>query len=105
MSNTIFTTSWLQYRLTSFNYDCSSDNQEEHSIEIGFQLNNDVRKLCFEAPVRLKVEEGFPNITSRLEIIDVSSYQLENITVQVSDFELSEGGLCFYAKRVYEIEG
>ena len=39
-----------------------------------------------------------------MEIIDVSENQLENVNVEVSDFEATHGTISFYAKEVIDLD-
>jgi hypothetical protein len=93
-----------EYRIINFQYDCSSIDYNDHSIELWFEKGNEIRKLRFLAPCQLKIENGFPNSTSGMEILDISNRGMENINVMISDFEASQGSITFYAKDVIEIK-
>jgi hypothetical protein len=92
-----------EYRIVQFNYNSYSPDHSEHYIDIWLQKDRELRKLRFLFPRQLKIEEGFPRPTMGMEILDVSHRQMENINVQVSDFENSNGAVTFYAKSVEEI--
>lgn len=92
-----------EYKIKSLYYDCSSDDYLEHYIDIRFEKDNRYKNLRFMAPQQLKIEEGFPQPTHGLEILDISDRGLENINIWVSDFEASSGAISFYAKDVIEI--
>ena len=93
-----------EYKIKTFHYDCSSVDYLEHYIDISFEKENIIRNLRFIAPRQLKIEEGFPQPTHGLEIIDISDRGLENVNVWVTDFEASNGAITFYSKDLIEIK-
>lgn len=100
--HTIIERPW-EFRIVKFEYNSQSDEPDEHHIELWLQKGSQLKKLKFSFPTQLKIEEGFPAPTSGMIIFDVSNLQMENINVQVSDFESSWGTVSFYAKSVEEI--
>jgi len=92
-----------EYRIVSFLYECSSIDNTEHYIEMWLCKDSEIKKLRFTEPRQLKIEDGFPQPTHGMEILDISNRGLENLNVLVSDFELSSGAITFYARDVIEI--
>ena len=92
-----------EYRITSFLYECSSEDFQEHFIDMTLEKDGETRRLRFIGPQQLKIEEGFPLSTSGMEILDISDRALEDINILVGDFELSFGAITFYAKDVQEL--
>lgn len=101
MNHPIIDKPW-QYKIISFYYECSSENYLEHYIELVMKKGNDVKKLKFLAPTQLKIEEGFPMPTGGMEILDIHDRGWENINIEVSDFEASQGAITFFAKDVID---
>jgi len=93
-----------QYDIIGFNYDSSSYDFSEHTLEITFRKNDIVKKLKFIGPGELSIETGFPLSTGGLAILDITNHQLEKFNVQVIDEEASHGAVVFYAKDVFEIK-
>ncbi len=91
------------YNISSFLYNCSSENLLEHYIELVLTKDDISRKLRFIAPKQLKIEEGFPSPTHGMEILDIRERGMEDVNVYVGDFEASHGAITFYAKEVIEI--
>lgn len=92
-----------EFRIVKFVFDSQSTDFSERFIELWLQKGMGVRKLKFFYPTQLMIEEGFPNPTHGMEILDIENQQMENINIRVSDFESSWGRLTFYAKSVEEI--
>ena len=93
-----------EYRVIFFQYNCSSENFLEHSLDLWLQKEGTVKKLRFGAPVDLKIEAGFPNPTHGMQILDISERGLENKNIWVHDFEATPGSITFYALDVVERE-
>jgi hypothetical protein len=62
-----------------------------------------VKKIRFDQPTEVEIEKGFSGYISGLEILDISSWQLCNIGVEVSNFE-PVGGISFKSKNAYIVE-
>ncbi len=92
------------YRLIYFFYNCKSKNYLDHFIDIHLKNNNIIRRLRFIAPINLKIEKGFPLSTGGMEILDVSKNQLENINIEVRDFEANQGSITFDAKEIIDLD-
>lgn len=91
------------YRIIKFCYNSEANNYIEHYIDIWFQKDTIIRKLRFIAPINLEIEKWFPKPTWWLEILDIKDSQLQDITVQVRDFESEHWAINFYSKDVIDI--
>ena len=56
--------------------------------------------LRFHRPVNISIENGFPHATGGMIFYDRSGDGLENIGVEVGDFEALSGAIRFSAKSV-----
>ncbi|MCI5144302.1 MAG: hypothetical protein D3923_01955 [Candidatus Electrothrix sp. AR3] len=78
------------------------DYKESHLI-LHLQKDDMIKKLKFIQPTEVEIEKGFNGVTcSGMEIIDVKDRQLDNIKVQVRNFE-QDAGITFMAFDVVEI--
>jgi len=77
---------------------------EKSFLDLRLEKNGLVRNLRFLEPRDIKIEEGFPQPTGGMQILDVSARQLEGITVEVSDFEASWGAITFLARSVTDMD-
>jgi hypothetical protein len=93
-----------EYHIIDFHYTCEAGDTLEHYIDLSLKKDSVVRKLRFYGPRNLIIEQGFPLPTHGMEIWDVSNRGLENIGVEVSDFEASHGSITFVAKEVVELD-
>ena len=102
-----------EYRIIDFRYVCDSFSFLEHYFDIKLTKDSDVRNLRFIAPKELKIGEGFPAFISGIQILDLSEKQLEDIGVEVCDFddeasfcdvETHLGSITFYAKKVIDLD-
>lgn len=91
------------YSLASFLWNINPQNHAQSFIELHLEKNGVVKKLRFDQPVEVEIEKGFTGGISGLEILDISSFQLCNIGVEVGNFEPEEG-ISFKAKNAYIIE-
>ena len=92
-----------EFHLTEFRYVIESADSAESFIEIVLARDAEIRRLRFLAPCGLSIDEGFdPNDYLGLEIVDVSSRQLEGISVEVSCFE-NTPGFRFFARDVEDL--
>ena len=102
MNHSIIDKPW-QYKIISFHYECSSENPLEHYIELVMKKGDDIRKLKFLAPRQLEIGKDFPMPTGGIrEILDIRDRGWENINIEVSDFECSNGAITFFAKDVID---
>ena len=80
------------------------ESPEESFLDLRLEKNGLIRSLRFWCPKNLKIEEGFPQPTGGMQILDVSSRQLEGVAVEVSDFESSWGAITFMARSVADLD-
>lgn len=90
------------YRVVSFHYERDLANGGEPFIDIVLQKDQIIRRLRFFKPQNLRIEEGFPHVTG-LFITDTTNRGLENLNVQVGDFEM-DGGIWFWAREVVDLD-
>ncbi|MFC3625981.1 hypothetical protein ACFOKJ_07500 [Vogesella amnigena] len=93
-----------EYDISSFHYHIDSNDAGQSFIDMTLTRNRQVVTLRFWQPVSLKIEEGFPQPTRGMVFYDHSADGLENITVEVSDFEASPGAVTFFARSVEQLE-
>lgn len=93
-----------EYRIVGLRYEMNWESPEESFLDLRLEKDGLVRNLRFWAPRDLKIEEGFPQPTGGMQILDVSSRQLEGVTVEVSDFEASWGDITFLARSVVDLD-
>ncbi len=88
-----------QYDVEDFHYHVDHNNPDKSYIDMNLKKGEVLVKLRFHRLV-LKIEVGFPNATRGMVFYDVSNDFLENIGVEVADFEASQGSVTFSAKSV-----
>jgi hypothetical protein len=93
----------FSYNLASFLWSISPVDQSQSFIELHLEKNGLVKKIRFDQPTEVEIEKGFSGCISGLEILDISSWQLCNIGVEVSNFEPLEG-ISFKSKNAYIVE-
>jgi hypothetical protein len=78
------------------------DYKESHLI-LHLQKGEEIKKLKFIRPTEVEIEKGFNGVNcSGMEIIDIKDRQLDNINIQVRNFE-QDAGITFMALDVIEI--
>ena len=87
-----------EYRIAELRYVVETSDQEGF-IEMLLSKGSELRRLRFSSPRGFSVDEGFELSYIGLQIVDVSSRQLEGIGVEVSSFE-NTPGLRFFARAV-----
>jgi len=88
-----------EYRIAELRYVVKTPDQEGF-IEMLLSKKSELRRLRFSSPQGFSMDEGFePESYIGLQIVDVSSRQLEGIGVEVSSFE-NTPGLRFFARAV-----
>lgn len=92
-----------EYDISDFRYHVDRDEPSESFIELTLQKNAVSVTLRFWQPINLKIEEGFPQPTRGMVFYDRAADGLENIGVEVADFESSWGALSFCARSVEKI--
>jgi len=94
----------FEYRIIGFNYQVNLEDHLKSYIDLTLKKDSIIRRLRFYGPQKLKIDEGFPEPTSGMEILDVSDRQLEDIDIRVTDFEASPGSITFWAKSVVDLD-
>ena len=92
-----------EYAIIGLNYQIPRDGTSPY-LDLTLQRKEEVRRLRFLSPQRLKIEEGFPTSTHGMEILDIAHRQWSNIGVWVHDFEASQGSITFYAAEVIDLD-
>jgi hypothetical protein len=94
-----------EFQLTEFRYVLRNFDNPESFIEFVLTKGTETRRLRFWAPRGLAISEGFdPTAYLGLQIHDLSSRQLDGISVEVSCFE-NTAGLRFFAREVEDLSG
>ena len=93
-----------EYDIVNFRYSVNRQEPSQSFIDLSLEKDGVLVSLRFWQPVNLIIEQGFPIATAGMVFYDVSSYSLENIGVEVADFESSSGSVTFSAKSVERIE-
>ncbi|WP_028103992.1 hypothetical protein [Pseudoduganella violaceinigra] len=92
-----------EYDIVDFRYFVDRQEADQSFIDLTLEKDGEVVALRFWKPVNLIIEQGFPIATAGMVFYDVSSYHLEDIGVEVADFEASNGSITFSAKSVERI--
>lgn len=92
-----------EYKICDFNYHVDHEDPSESFIDMTLQKEAEIVTLRFWGPRNLKTEEGFPQPTGGMVFYDRSADGLEDIKVEVADFEASWGAVTFSARSVEKI--
>lgn len=92
-----------RYKIIEFRYHVDMQDPYQAFIDLSLEKNDEVVSLRFWKPTNLMIEQGFPRATGGMVFYDVSAHQLEDIGVEVADFEASNGSITFSAKSVERI--
>ncbi|MDO6385811.1 hypothetical protein [Uliginosibacterium sp. 31-12] len=92
-----------EYDLGDFRYHIDREDPGASFIEMTLCKNSDSLRLRFWQPINLKIEEGFPQATRGMVFYDRTADGLEDIKVEVADFESSWGAITFCARSVEKI--
>ena len=92
-----------QYDVTDFHYHFDKNDPSQSFIRMTLEKNTEVVTLQFWQPVNLQIEKGFPYPTHGMVFYDVTASGLEDIGIEVSDFEASYGSITFSAKFVERV--
>lgn len=92
------------YRITALNYDCSSKNFLQHTLDLSLEKDGMTRRLRFLAPQNLVIEQGFPLPTHGMQILDIRSRHLEQIKIEVRDMESNHGAVTFQALELVDLD-
>jgi len=94
-----------QFQILRVDYQIDPDDYRNSFIDLVLRRGQVTRRLRFLRPQNLKIEEGFPFLaTSGLQVLDISHRQLDDLTVEVSDFEATPGAISFYAAEVIDLD-
>ena len=93
-----------EYAIVRFDYHNDPEDYRDSYIDITLRRNKETRRLRFLCPQSLKIEEGFPQPTHGMIILDIRNRQWDGITVEVADFEASHGAIKFYAADVVDLD-
>lgn len=93
-----------EYDIVEFHYHVDTDDRSKCYIDMSLAKGETVRRLRFWSPRTLKIEEGFPNPTSGMVILDVRHRQMQDIGIHVWDFEASQGAITFWASDVEDLD-
>lgn len=91
------------HELVGFYWHMCQDDFSSTYIELDFEKNGSTQKLRFTMPVEVKIENGFYGNLSGMAIYDISSQQLDRISVEVRNFE-QDAGITFKAAMVAVVE-
>ena len=92
-----------QYRVTEFKYVIDWEEPRLSFIDMRLCFNSDQVLLRFWQPVNLSIEAGFPYPTSGMVFYDRCADSLQDISIEVADFESSNGSILFSAREVERI--
>ncbi|MGC4031626.1 MAG: hypothetical protein QM754_07825 [Tepidisphaeraceae bacterium] len=92
-----------QFEIVRFDFHRDPGDRRSSYLDLWLRRGEELRKLRFLQPRSIQIEEGFPSRTNGMAILDVSSLGWEDVAVQVTDFEASNGAVTFYAKDVVEV--
>jgi hypothetical protein len=91
------------WELREFTFHSDPKDWMQSYIDLVLEREGVVRRLRFFAPRDLEMSRGLPN-TFGMCILDVSSRQMEGITVRVANFEQSYGAPSFWAASVIDLD-
>ncbi|WP_426210714.1 hypothetical protein [Massilia sp. TWP1-3-3] len=91
------------YRLVEFKYVIDWDEPRQSFIQMRLRHHDDEVSLRFWQPVNLSIEAGFPFPTGGMVFYDRSADSLQDIGIEVADFESSHGSILFSAREVERI--
>ncbi len=93
-----------QFEIVRLDYCCGGESRLGTHLDLTLKRAETVRRLRFLMPRRLKVEEGFPQSTGGMVILDIRHRQWEGLGVEVADFEASHGSVTFVAADVVDLD-
>ena len=91
------------YQLIEFYWHLSPDDFYSTYLDLKLIKGGLTKKIRFYNPIQVQIDEGFSGNICGMEIIDVRHQQLDNIGIEVRNFE-QDPGITFKAKNVVEIE-
>ncbi len=84
-----------EFAIVRFDYHVDHDNWRNSYLDLHLQRATELGRLRFRRPQSLRIEEGFPNATYGMVILDITHRQWDDVRVQVTDFEASHGKISF----------
>jgi hypothetical protein len=94
----------FDYQIIDFHYKYDIDEIEETYIDLTFERNGKIVIIRFLSPVDIRLNGAFEQQQGGgFEILDIKKRQMENIGVEVRNFEPSEGNFTFYARIAEKI--
>lgn len=91
-----------RYEIIGVRLELAPDDGSEPFLDLTLRRGDDRRVFRFFSPRDLEIEKGGP-VSGGLQIVDVSSRQLDDLGVRVDDFEGAPGSLRFWARDVTSI--
>lgn len=88
------------YDIVEFLYHADQESPENEFIDMELKKDGEIVRLRFARPINLKIESGFPSSTGGMVFYDVTGDGLEDIGIEVADFESTSGAITFFAKSV-----
>lgn len=92
-----------EYDIVDFRYHVDKDEPAGSFIEMTLWKGSDSVTLRFWQPIKLKIEEGFPQPTRGMVFYDRAADGLEGVKIEVADFESSWGAVSFCARSVEKV--
>lgn len=91
------------YEIVGFCLDRRPFDGGEPHLDLTLERGNSRRIFRFWSPRNIEIERGGPCMTSGLVIKDLRSRGMEDIGVEVDDFEGTRGSVRFVARDVVEL--
>jgi hypothetical protein len=92
-----------RYKIVEFRYHMDWDEPRDSFIDMHLSHHSEKVTLRFWQPVNLSIEAGFPTPTSGMVFYDRSADSLQDIGIEVADFESTHGSILFSAREVERI--
>jgi len=89
-----------QYQIEALACHFDLEDEDGSYLDLTLRKEEEHITLRFRRPVNIVIEAGFPHPTGGMVIYDRSKDGLENIGVEVADYEASHGAITFLAKSV-----
>lgn len=92
-----------RYNIVEFRYHIDWDEPRHSYIDMHLSHHSEEVALRFWQPVNLCIEAGFPAPTRGMVFYDRSADSLQDIGIEVADFEGTQGSILFSAREVERI--
>ncbi len=93
-----------EYEIVRFDLHNDPLDSRNSYLDLVLQRQHTIRRLRFLRPQRIMIEEGFPAATHGMIILDIRDRQLDDLRVEVADFEASRGSIQFVAADVTDLD-